>query len=157
MSIVTTWTDDYDEPEPETEQSAETQRILRNYPYPLILSSMKEDPCMYFYPATNTFIGKALGFMILLFWALHNWFDVVDGDKKSMRMKEEEDCFLLVFCRRYSRFSLTAYVVHQLVLHWPLFLAELEGRRTLVLLPRRMRLHHWSFSWHRSSLLWFTP
>ena len=103
-----------------------TTRMISNTPaqeFPAECFAVPEDPCMYFYPATNTFVVRALGFVILLFWALHNWFDVNDGNKKkSMRVKEE-DCFLLVFCRRYSRFSLTAYVVHQLVLHWPLFLA----------------------------------
>ena len=65
-----------------------------------------------FYPATTTFVVSVLGIVILLFWALHRWVDV----------KPRESHFI-VFCRRYSRFSLTTFFAHYIVLHFPLFLA----------------------------------
>jgi len=66
-----------------------------------------------FYPATTTFVLKVLGLILCAFWALHGWLDrrAVGGLP------------LLGFLRRYSRFSLTTYVVHHAVLLWPLLLA----------------------------------
>ena len=72
-----------------------------------------------FYPATTSFIIGALGIVILLFWALHRWVDD----------RSERENHALAFCRRYSRFSLTTYIVHHAVLVWPLLLAAtLSGK-----------------------------
>jgi uncharacterized membrane protein len=72
-----------------------------------------------FYPATTTFILMALGVILLLFWALHRWLD----------RQPRPAIPALPFLRRYSRYSFTTYVVHHMVLLWPLFLAAgLEKR-----------------------------
>lgn len=71
-----------------------------------------------FYPATTTFVLKVLGLILCVFWALHDWLD------------RQADAGLPFpgFLRRYSRFSLTTYVVHHAVLIWPLLLAAyLQG------------------------------
>lgn len=66
-----------------------------------------------FYPATTTFVLKVLGLIFCAFWALHVWLDRRTGTGLPF----------LEFLRRYSRFSLTTYVVHHAVLLWPLLLA----------------------------------
>ena len=72
-----------------------------------------------FYPATTTFILKALGAILCAFWFLHAWLDREAGPRLP----------LLPFLRRYSRFSLTTYLVHHAVHLWPLLLvAYLQGR-----------------------------
>ena len=70
-----------------------------------------------FYPATTTFVLKVLGLILCAFWALHGWLDRRAGARLP----------LLGFLRRYSRFSLTTYVVHHAVLLWPLLLAAHLG------------------------------
>jgi uncharacterized membrane protein len=71
-----------------------------------------------FYPATTTFILKALGVILCAFWGLHVWLDRSSVPRPP----------LLSFLRRYSRFSLTTYVVHHAVHLWPLLLAAyLQG------------------------------
>lgn len=72
-----------------------------------------------FYPATTTFVLKILGGILLAFWALHSWLDRRPGARLPLRD----------FLRLQSRFSLTTYVIHHLVLIWPLTLAAaLQGR-----------------------------
>jgi hypothetical protein len=79
-----------------------------------------------FYPATTTFVLKVLGLILCAFWALHVWLDRRAGAWLPF----------LGFLRRYSRFSLTTYVVHHAVHLWPLLLvAYLQG---------------WSDPWHYS-------
>jgi uncharacterized membrane protein len=65
-----------------------------------------------FYPATTTFVLGSLGITIVFFWVLHRLFDFrqASGD-------------WLIFFRRYSRFSLTTYVIHHAIHLWPLWLA----------------------------------
>ena len=71
-----------------------------------------------FYPATTTFILKVLGLILCAFSALHSWLDRRAGTGVP----------LLGFLRRYSRFSLTTYVIHHSVHIWPLLLAAyLQG------------------------------
>jgi uncharacterized membrane protein len=72
-----------------------------------------------FYPATTTFVLKVLGAILCAFWFLHAWLDRGAGPRPP----------LLPFLRRYSRYSLTTYVVHHAVHLWPLLLvAHLQGR-----------------------------
>jgi uncharacterized membrane protein len=66
-----------------------------------------------FYPATTTFILKVLGLILCALSVLHGWLDRRAGFRLP----------LLGFLRRYSRFSLTTYIVHHAVLIWPLLLA----------------------------------
>ncbi len=71
-----------------------------------------------FYPATTTFVLKVLGLILCAFWALH------------LRLDRRADARFpfLGFLRRYSRFSLTTYVIHHAVHLWPLLLAAyLQG------------------------------
>ena len=71
-----------------------------------------------FYPATTTFILKVLGLILCSFWALHRWLDRRTGAELP----------LMGFLSRYSRYSLTTYIVHHAVLLWPLLLAAyLQG------------------------------
>lgn len=74
-----------------------------------------------FYPATTTFILKVLGLILCALWALDRWLERRAGWPLPPPV--------LAFLRRYSRFSLTTYVVHHAVHLWPLLLvAYLEGR-----------------------------
>jgi hypothetical protein len=72
-----------------------------------------------FYPATTPFVLKVLGLILLAFWALHLLLD------RRLRARVP----LASFIGRQSRYSLTTYVVHHMVLLWPLALAaRLQGR-----------------------------
>lgn len=66
-----------------------------------------------FYPASTTFLLAALGIILISFWVLYTFFD-------SKAIKEG---FFLTFCRRYSKYSLTVYIVHHAVHVWPLLIA----------------------------------
>ena len=65
-----------------------------------------------FYPASTSFILLALGINVVLFIFFFRLFDLKEGEKK--------DNLFLVFCRRYSRYALTAYVVHHALFLWAL-------------------------------------
>jgi len=65
-----------------------------------------------FYPASTSFVLLALGINIVLFIFFFRLFDLKVGVK--------ENSFFLVFCRRYSRYALTAYVVHHALFLWAL-------------------------------------
>lgn len=65
-----------------------------------------------FYPASTSFILLALGINVLLFIFFFRLFDLKEREKK--------DNLFLVFCRRYSRYALTAYVVHHALFLWAL-------------------------------------
>ncbi len=67
-----------------------------------------------FYPASTSFIFLASGINILLFVIFFRFFDLKERAK---------DNSFLIFCRRYSRYALTAYVVHHAVFVWPLLIA----------------------------------
>ena len=85
------------------------------------------------YPASTTFLLGALGLNMFSLWALNRW---VDG-----KAKRGQECLanlhtsrgngaVLSFCRRYSIFAFTVYVVHHAAHLWPLRLCEyLEGHR----------------------------
>jgi len=73
-----------------------------------------------FYPATTTYVLGALGVILLLFWLLHGTLDV----------RHRGGGRTLAFLGRFSRFSLTTYVIHHAVHIWPLLLAaRLQGHR----------------------------
>lgn len=75
-----------------------------------------------FYPASTSFLLIALGIIMLLFWVFYRRFDLNQGEPKTGKF--------LTFCRRYSRYALTAYVVHHAVLVWPLLAAaSYTGKR----------------------------
>jgi uncharacterized membrane protein len=63
-----------------------------------------------FYPATTTFVVGTLGVVLLLFWLLRTLLDLRPAAGRAW----------MTFFRRYSRFSLTTYVVHHAVHVWPL-------------------------------------
>ncbi len=65
-----------------------------------------------FYPASTSFLLLAMGINIILFVLFFRLFDLKD--------RERQDSFFLVFCNRYSRFALTAYVVHHALFLWAL-------------------------------------
>ncbi len=65
-----------------------------------------------FYPASTSFTFLAMGINILLFVLLFRIFD--------LKEREKQDSLFLVFCNRYSRFALTAYVVHHALFLWAL-------------------------------------
>jgi len=68
-----------------------------------------------FYPASTAFLLITLGINLLLFWFFYRRFDLDQLEPKTGKF--------LNFCRRYSRYALTAYVVHHAVLVWPLLAA----------------------------------
>jgi uncharacterized membrane protein len=58
-----------------------------------------------FYPLANTLYLLNLGIVLLLFWGLHIWFD-----------HREITHPVMDFCRRYSRYALTIYALHHVIL-----------------------------------------
>ena len=74
-----------------------------------------------FYPASTTYVLGMMGILLLGFWIL---FTVYDERRIGMNDRVKK------FFKRYSRFSLTTYIVHHAVHVWPLYiLAAYEGRR----------------------------
>jgi hypothetical protein len=74
-----------------------------------------------FYPASTTFVVGSMGIVLLGLWILFVGFD---------RREIASGGAVLAFFKRYSRFSLTTYIVHHAVHVWPLYLlAAREGRR----------------------------
>lgn len=65
-----------------------------------------------FYPASTSYVLLAMGINIVLFVIFFRLFD--------LREKVNENNPFLVFCRRYSRYALTAYVVHHALFLWAL-------------------------------------
>jgi hypothetical protein len=74
-----------------------------------------------FYPASTTYVLGTLGLTLLGLWVLYRALDARQVSPGGAA---------LAFLGRYSRFSLTTYVVHHAVHVWPLYLlAAWEGRR----------------------------
>jgi len=71
-----------------------------------------------FYPASTTFLAGTVGVILVLLWWLHRWLDT-GGDPSARPW--------MVFFRRYSRYSLTVYVVHHMIHVWPLYVAVWWG------------------------------
>jgi len=67
-----------------------------------------------FYPASPAFLMGSLGLVLLMLWTFNRTLDNREIPSKSP---------VLVFLQRYSRFSLSTYVVHHAVHVWPLLLA----------------------------------
>jgi uncharacterized protein len=63
-----------------------------------------------FYPASTSFLLLAIGINIILFALFFRIFD--------LKKREKKDSLFLVFCNRYSRYALTAYVVHHALFLW---------------------------------------
>ncbi len=75
-----------------------------------------------FYPASATYVGLTLGIIFILFALFFRLFD--------QKTEKVQDGKLLMFFRRYSRYALTAYIVHHAVLVWPLLAAaSYAGKR----------------------------
>jgi len=75
---------------------------------------------MTFYPASTTFIFGTTGILLAGFWIL---FIIFDSKQKTANGRH------WIFLKRYSRFSLTTYIVHHAIHVWPLYLLALyEGR-----------------------------
>jgi uncharacterized membrane protein len=66
------------------------------------------------FPATTSYILAMLGFATLALVLLNRW---VDQNEKI-----KGDGPFLVFLRRYSYFSLSVYVLHHMVILWPLWI-----------------------------------
>jgi len=66
------------------------------------------------FPASTTYVLATAGFTLLGFTLLHRWVD------RSTELNAEG--FLLRSIRRYSNFSLTVYVLHHIVILWPLWI-----------------------------------
>lgn len=75
---------------------------------PFLIESYAAD--LSFYPATAQFIFLTLGLTLMSFSGLHYW---LDGHPIKPQLR---------FFQLYSRYSLTAYVVHHAVHIWPLYL-----------------------------------
>ena len=74
-----------------------------------------------FYPASTTYLIGLLGIILLGLWILYRSLDDAQLPKQNA---------VLIFFSRYSRFSLTTYIVHHAVHIWPiLWLAALEDKR----------------------------
>jgi uncharacterized protein len=65
-----------------------------------------------FYPASTSFILLAVGVNVVLFVIFFYFFD--------LKERKKEDNLFLIFCNRYSRYALTAYVVHHVLFLWGL-------------------------------------
>jgi uncharacterized membrane protein len=77
-------------------------------------SSMRGYFCQWtFYPASTTFIITMLALTWLGLWVLHRKLDI------SMTLPKGA---VFGFFRRYSKFSLTTYIIHHIVHIWPLYL-----------------------------------
>ena len=63
-----------------------------------------------FYPASTSFLLLAMGINILFFVLFYRLFD--------LKQKTLSDSRFLIFCNRYSRYALTAYVVHHALFLW---------------------------------------
>ena len=91
---------------------------LRSYVPNILIGFFSE---ISFYPASTTYIIGMLGIILLGLWILHRW---LDDPRVSPRGA------VWTFLGRYSRFSLTTYIVHHAVHVWPiLLLATWERRR----------------------------
>ncbi len=66
------------------------------------------------FPAATRYLLAMLGFAILALVLLHRWVDQNENVKG--------DGPFLVFLRRYSYFSLSVYVLHHMVILWPLWI-----------------------------------
>ncbi len=65
-----------------------------------------------FYPASSSFLLLSLGICIFLFSCLFFVFD--------LKQRDRQDSPFQVFCNRYSRYALTAYIVHHALFLWAL-------------------------------------
>jgi uncharacterized membrane protein len=75
-----------------------------------------------FYPASTSFLAMALGITLILFVLAFRLFD--------LQTEKPINNWFLTFSRRFSRYALTAYVVHHAVLVWPiLFAANYTGKQ----------------------------
>jgi uncharacterized membrane protein len=75
-----------------------------------------------FYPASTSYVLLTMGVCLLLFIFFFHRYDLPG--------KEPGDSAFLTFCRRYSRYALTAYILHHAVQVWPLLAAaSLTGKR----------------------------
>ncbi len=70
-------------------------------------------PAWTMFPASFTYMAGVLGMVILLLSVLHSW---LDGRPVS-RIPS-----LLLHAQRFSRYSLTIYLLHQIVHLWPLWI-----------------------------------
>ena len=80
-----------------------------------------------FYPASTTFLLGVLGLNMLSLWALHRWADGKAKGGQERLPNLQTSCgagTVLSFCRRYSIFAFTAYVVHHAAHLWPLWICE---------------------------------
>jgi len=68
-----------------------------------------------FYPASTTFLAMALGIILILFVLTFRFFD--------LQAERPLNNWFLTFSRRFSRYALTAYVMHHAVMVWPILLA----------------------------------
>lgn len=68
-----------------------------------------------FYPASTTFLAMALGIILILFVLSFRFFD--------LQAEKPLNSWFLTFSRRFSRYALTAYVMHHAVMVWPILLA----------------------------------
>ena len=65
-----------------------------------------------FYPASTTLLLVQMGICFVFFYICRKLFD-----------KDRQENFFIRYCRLFSKYSLTIYVVHYLLLLWPLWLA----------------------------------
>lgn len=66
------------------------------------------------FPASTSYIAGVLGMVILLLSGLHEWLD----GRQALRIPEG----LLCRAQRFSRYSLTIYLLHHVVHLWPLWI-----------------------------------
>jgi uncharacterized membrane protein len=67
-----------------------------------------------FYPASTVYLLWMMGQSAVALWLLHRW---IDGDGVA-----RSEGAVIRFCRRYSYFALTVYIVHHAVHLWPLWI-----------------------------------
>lgn len=71
-----------------------------------------------FYPASTTFLLMALGIILLSFWVFYRLFD----------QREVKEGAFLLFTRRYSKYALSAYIIHHAAHVWPILIASASKR-----------------------------
>ena len=77
-----------------------------------------------FYPASTTYLALTLGIIFLLFTLTFRFFD--------QNNNQTNDSAFIRFCRRYSRYALSAYIIHHAVVVWPvLAAANISGKRDI--------------------------
>jgi len=86
-----------------------------------VLTRRSADSWVFSYPATTSFIATMVAVSCLSFWILN---------RKVDSSKVFSEGVVGSFFRRFSQFSLTTYIIHLMILIWPLYLVAIwQGKK----------------------------